>query len=183
MKAILNMKDVKMIKEKVEVEEPESTMTFRSSSRPAGGKAGAEVTRIFLLGLQGSGKAMVGKAAAKSLSYAFVNASDSESLKAACVQDNAVIAVDPELVRSDTERSLLKESGKTLYLMGDALLIARKRRGDSPPDEDEIQAVAAEINAFEPLFMQTMDGILRAIEPVETLVENVQDALRVWNRI
>lgn len=170
------------IKEKVEVEDPDAEIVF-SSSVPSEKTLSSDPERMILwiVGLRGVGKTTLGLALSEKLGRPFAEVDTAEDMDRVLVQ-RGIAAVAPDVVLDENCRKIMVESGRVFYLMGDALLVARRRTQSDMPGEKDIADVAVELRTVEPAMMQCMSSLLRAIDNVDELIESVNDALRVWER-
>ena len=116
------------IKEKVEVQEPEKTMSVRlGESRLA--PFDPALGRIFITGLPGSGKAAFGRALAQRLGMRFVNLRDAPAggqISLELAEPGIIAALSPDLAADANLQPKLKERGKTFFLMADAPYLQKK---------------------------------------------------------
>ncbi len=146
------------IKKKVEIAEPEATMTFRPGQfrRPA---FSLETKNIVFVGLRGSGKTTVGRRVAERLGCLVVDTDDwveervgmriadfvaahgwpafreveEEVMVRACALPGKVVATGGGAVLSDRNRALWNAQAVVFYLAADIpLLLERLAQGDDP---------------------------------------------------
>lgn len=144
----------KFIQKKIEVDEPNASMRFRSGQHVRK-PFSLECQNIYLIGMRASGKTTLGKALAKELGCACVDTDsllvrnsgqeinalveahgwehfrrlEEEALRRASALPGKVIATGGGVVLSPNNRVLMNDTGVTFYLAGDAaLLIGRMLR-------------------------------------------------------
>ncbi len=197
------------IRKKIEVEEADKTFVFDDSDfvRPA---PDARPANLFLVGLRGCGKSALGRLVAERTVMEFVDTDllveekagksiaqivqasgweafrdlESQVLIEVCARTGQVVATGGGMVLRARNRKLLRECGKTLYLMADVPVLAARLTADPDPARrpalsdgsraDELRRCLAE---REPLYTEVMDGLLQARKPLDELVEDVMERL------
>lgn len=197
------------IKKKVEVDEADKTAVYGPGNfvRPS---PDAKPANLFLVGLRGSGKTSLARLVAERAGLKLLDTDimveakagksiaeivreggweafrdlESQALAEVCACTGQVVATGGGMVLRTQNRKLMRECGKTLYLMADVPTLAARLSAD--PDEarrpaltdsplaDELCRSLAE---REPLYLEVMDGILQAGKPLDELVEDVLERL------
>lgn len=197
------------IKKKIEVEEADKTFVFDGSDfvRP---DPDARPVNLFLAGLRGCGKSALGRLVAERTGMEFVDTDllveekagksiaeivrdsgweafrdlESQALAQVCARTGQIVATGGGMVLRPHNRKLLRECGKTLYLMADVPVLLARLTADPDPARrpalsdgslaDELRRCLAE---REPLYMEIMAGLLQAHKPLDELVEDVLERL------
>ncbi|WP_167941036.1 shikimate kinase AroL [Desulfobaculum xiamenense] len=112
-----------------------------------------------------------------------------EALRGIAADAGAVVATGGGIVLDAENRAFMRAGGPVFYLMADvALLMSRlavdPAEGQRPAltdlsPEDEMRATLAE---REPLYLDAATFVLRAQDPLDELVEDVLDKLRLLRR-
>lgn len=158
----------KVIRKRFDVEEEDKTMTFRhGDTSPIGGSSG----NLFFLGVEGSGRRELARAAASRLGIAYAEAAtrgDLEKLMASA--GRAVAVTDPALAESRDLVQAMRDSGKVFVLMSLPHVLAA-RLGD--PSRAEV--LAADVARYEPAFMGAAHFVLTVDATFQEMAEDVAE--------
>lgn len=139
-----------------DIESLGATITYKKDKR-ASSPIPIYHTNIFLIGMRGSGKTTIGKRLAQKLGMTFVDADkllvnkagksvpdivskegwdgfrnrESDVLKTICQQDNQVVATGGGVILKSANVSLMKQSGKVLWLKAPVIVLAKRIEGDT----------------------------------------------------
>ncbi len=177
------------IREKFEVEEPGKVRVHRQD-----GSAGPGLPTsgpLYLVGLPGSGKSELGQRLAEKLGVPFLALPAQggpqawgQALDEALAQGAPVVEVPHKLMADEGFRQRLASTGRVLYLMANAGVLAdrlaKARQGQDP--EALRQGLVNLIGTFEPLFMQTLHMLVPAEGPLGEVEALALERLRFTQR-
>ncbi len=138
---------------KIDVENPDETMTFAKTEHVV---FDLTTSNVFLVGLRGSGKTTLGERVAKALDVPFVDTDrlvekkagknireiveeegwegfrkrESAVLEGICSNRGQIVATGGGIVLSPANRDLLQQNGTSFYLMGNPPLLASRIEQD-----------------------------------------------------
>ncbi|MGE4299181.1 MAG: hypothetical protein AB7E47_14280 [Desulfovibrionaceae bacterium] len=164
------------IKEKQEVDNPDTSITFKpgdgAKRQPARFVPGD--SNIFILGLAGSGRRELAVHLAQRTGGSAIHLeasgdaeADAVALDALCTGKGVVAAVDSELLTPQAGAAL-KAHGLVFYLIADVGLALRAMGGGDATRE----RLAAELIRCEPIFMSALHFIVRADQPPEAMAQD-----------
>ncbi len=201
------------INKKFEVREKDKTAVFKSQNPDAASPPFPK--NVFFVGLSHSGKTTLAKLTAQELGKTFVHTRalveaeagmgafeiakakgweefdrlESEALKRVCGEKDQIVATSARIVLTEQNRALLKENGRTFYLMADVPLIFKRLVAETDPARRPVLAdqapkelkdeVVRDFVALEPLYMELGGTILRADKKPDELVQDVRIGLRI----
>lgn len=152
----------------VRVEDADRTATFRHCDQDQG-RIGGESGNLFFLGLPGSGRRDLARAAAARLGLEYAEAASPDELRGILAGSCSSVAVDgdfladaPALVQD------MRSSGKVFYLVRLPHELAA-RLGDP----SRAEALAADLARLDPVFMNAADFFLTSDETEEERLEDV----------
>lgn len=164
------------LKTKVEVEEADRSMSHSAGSfgRPAGFDPAEG--RVLLVGLKGSGRRELGVALAKRLGMELLDLEAEEGdLERIRASRGVVVVVPEELAAADGLMEPLRETGRVVYLMADAPLLA-ERLGARP---EEREALVDKLRELEPKLMAGMHYLVPMFLDHEEILDRVLSFLRL----
>jgi len=158
----------KVIRKRFDVEEEDKTMTFRhGDTAPIGGSSG----NLFFLGVDGSGRRELARAAASRLGIAYAEAATREGLETALSASGQAVAVtDPSLAGDQDLVLAMRDSGKVFLLMSLPHVLAA-RLGDP----SRAEALAADVARYEPSFMSAAHFVLAVDATFQEMAEDVAE--------
>lgn len=177
------------IREKFEVEEPGRVRVHKQD-----GSAGPGLPTsgpLYLVGLPGSGKSALGPRLAEKMGVPFLALPAqggpqawSQALDEALALGAPVVEAPHKLLADEAIRQRLASTGRVLYLMANAGVLADRlaqtREGQDP--EALRRGLVNLIGVFEPLFMQTLHMLVPAEGPLDEVeglaLERVRFAMR-----
>lgn len=173
------------IRREFHVQDPDKTTVIRQdaqAARPA--MPGGDV--LYVIGLQGCGKTAVAKHLASALgrpAHALPLEGADEALSAILAAGPAVVEVPHKLFASEAFRQRLAGTGRVLYLMAGVEGIAA-RLAKAPPNaqEDEPklrERLGRQRSTYEPLFMQTLHLLAPADGPLEQVLAEALERVRM----
>lgn len=169
------------IREKFEVEEADKVRVHRQdgSSGPGLPTAGP----LYLVGLPGSGKSALGQRLAEKLGVPFLSLSSQDAAKSldeALALGAPVVEVPHKLMADEAFRQRLADTGRVLYLMANAGVLAGRLAAAKPgQDVDALrQGLVNLIGTFEPLFMQSLHMLVPAEGPLDEVESLALERLR-----
>lgn len=175
----------RFIREKVEVEEPGKVRVHRQDGSagpglPTGGP-------LYLVGLPGSGKSALGQRLAEKLGTPFLALPTlggpeawSKALDEALALGVPVVETPHKLLADEAIRQRLAATGRVLYLMANAGVLAARLAGQRPGQDPEAlrPGLVNLIGTFEPLFMQTLHMLVPAEGPLDEVESLALERLR-----
>lgn len=176
------------IRREFHVDDPDKSTTIRQdvpAARPA--MPGGNV--LYIIGLEGSGKTAVARHLAQALggaAHALPLDGAGEALDGllSAAQNGSpahpvVIEVPHKLLTGETFRQRLSESGRVLYLMAGVEAIAA-RQAKTPEDEARLrERLGRQRTAFEPLFMQSLHLLVMADGPLDQVLAEALERVRM----
>lgn len=167
------------------VQDPDkSTVIRQDAPAPRPAMPGGDV--LYVIGLQGCGKTAVAAHLASALGRPFhtlpLEGSD-EALDAILKAGPAVVEVPHKLFTFEALRQRLTNTGRVLYLMAGVEGIAA-RMAQSPPysqeDEPKLrERLGRQRSTYEPLFMQTLHLLAPADGPLEQVLAEALERVRM----
>ncbi|GFK92891.1 hypothetical protein NNJEOMEG_00719 [Fundidesulfovibrio magnetotacticus] len=157
------------IRKRFDVQEPGKSATFSSATALAaiGGASG----NLYFVGLEGSGRRSLARAAAPRLGLAFAEAATRAQLDRALAGKGLTVAVTGDsLLLEEGVAEALRASGKVFYLMSVAPILAR-RLGDL----SRLEELAARVERMEPVFFGAAHFILPLASSEEEMLEDVAE--------
>lgn len=189
-----NIKPEDAIRKKTEVEEAESTASFKSGITGNRPEERSGPGNVFLAGLPGSGKLELAEAAAEKMGLKYYDLAGPMSEGGLEAVENMVreiadgtvgvfAALPAKALTSEKVRQDVARSGALIYLMADMPLILtrfadepERARREGAESEDDLRAQFAEV---EPTALGFASAILRAETEPEELVNDLVDKLQV----
>lgn len=173
------------IRREFHVQEPDKTTTIRQDApapRPA--MPGGEI--VYVIGLHGCGKTAVARHLASALGRPFhalpLEGADA-ALDAILAAGPAVVEVPHKLFASAPLRQRLADTGRVLYLMAGVEAIAARLAQSSPNAPEEEAALRERLgrqrSTYEPLFMQTLHLLAMADGPLEQVLAETLERVRL----
>lgn len=176
------------IREKFEVEEADKVRVHRQDGSagpglPTGGP-------LYLVGLPGSGKTALGQRLARQLGVAFValpaqGAPDvrTQALEQALALGSPVVEVPHKLLADDAFRQRLAATGRVMYLMAHAGVLADRlataRSAQEGQDPEALRrGLVGLMGTFEPLCMQILHMLVPAEGPLDEVEALALERLR-----
>lgn len=168
------MRPKEIIRRRFHVDEEDKTAVFRhgrAEAAPIGGSSG----NLFFLGMEGSGRRTLARAASVRLRLEYAEARDAPALRSLLDGKGRAVAVmtaslteDPALAQS------MRDSGKVFYLVRMPHELA-SRLGDA----SRAESLAGELARLDPLFMNAAHFILPSDETDEERIEDVAEKARL----
>lgn len=163
-----------IIRRRFHVDEEDKTAVFRhdrADFAPIGGSTGS----LFFLGLDGSGKRALARAASVRLHLEYAEARDASDLQALLAGKAQAVAVAGSVLAEVPALALaMREAGKVFYLMRLPHELAA-RLGD--PSRTE--ALADELARLDPMLLSAAHFILPSDETDEERIEDVAEKVRL----
>jgi shikimate kinase len=166
------------------VEDPDKTTVIKQDA-PAQRPGPAEGV-LFVIGLSGSGKSEIARRVAEALGRQAAelpldgaDAALDDLFAAAQNGSPAVVAVPHKLLAGEGLRKRLQAGGRVLYLMAGAETIAA-RQAKTPEEEATLrERLGRQRTAFEPYFMQTLHLLAPADGPLDQVLADVLERVRL----
>jgi shikimate kinase len=173
------------IRREFHVDDPDKSTTIRQdvpATRPA--MPGGNI--LYIIGLEGSGKSAVAAHLAQALggtahTLPLDGAGQAlEAILAAAQNGNPVVVEVPhKLLTCEAFRQRLSESGRVLYLMAGVEAIAA-RQTKAPEEEARLrERLGRQRTAFEPLFMQSLHLLVMADGPLDQVLAEALERVRM----
>jgi len=167
------------------VQDPGKTSVIRQDApakRPA--MPGGDI--LYVIGLQGCGKTAVARHLASALgrpAHSLPLEDADKALDAILAAGPAVVEVPHKLFTSEPFRQRLAGTGRVLYLMAGVETIAA-RLAAAPPNAHEDEAklrerLGRQRSTYEPLFMQTLHLLAMADGPLEQVLAEALERVRM----
>ena len=155
-----------VIRQRFEVREGGRTATHgqADASAPLGGTGG----NLLFIGLPGSGRKTLARAAAERLGLAYAEAADTQALERSLARSGQAIAVTGMGLGAPEARERLRAAGKVFYLMSVAPILAKRLC-----DLSRLEELAQAVTANEPFFLQAAHFVLPLDATPEEMVEDV----------
>jgi len=162
-----------VIRKRFDVQEADKSATFSSAvaAAPVGGASGS----LYFVGLEGSGRRALARAAAGRLGLNYREAASRQELEAALAGTGLAVAVtDAALLEEPGVVKALRASGKVFHLMSLAPVLA-KRLGDP----SRLEELARAVERLEPVFLGAAHFILPLAASHEEMLDDVAEKARL----
>ncbi|WP_029895786.1 shikimate kinase AroL [Desulfohalovibrio reitneri] len=208
-----NVRPKDAVMKKHSVRDENLTMVYSASGRATNPNLEAAPPKnVFLVGLRGSGKSTIARLAAENLGKTFVDTDarvvekagrpiaeivaeqgwdafrqiEHDTLAEICSDSGQIVATGGGIVLREDNRGLLRQNGRTYYLLADLKTLADRLeahpQSDQRPPLTELapeEELRQTLNEREPLYYQVIDGILQASRTPEEIVEDLKEKLRL----
>jgi shikimate kinase len=169
------------IRRKVDVEEPDKSTVIRHDTpaerpqMPGGGI-------LYIIGLPGSGKSAVAAHLARELggqAHELPLDAPDEALTRILAGGPAVVEVPHKLLLGEAFRQRLMATGRVLYLMA-SVEAAAARLAKTPEEQAPLrERLGRQRSSYEPLFMQTLHLMAPADDPLDVVLADVLERVRM----
>ena len=164
------------LKKQVEVEDPSRTMTFGPESRRKGRPFDSGTENLYFLGLPGSGRKTLAKAAAMRFGLEYVDltadAATEQALAALLTQSGKCAVLGRRSLKFEGVQETLARS-RTYFLMADMPFLLRRLDGD----ESLRPAIIKDLQDLEPACMALARHLLRAEADQADLLAQIEATL------
>ena len=174
------MKMDRFIKEKAEVEEAELKRSYGKSEKREDYPAGWKKTgNVVLLGLPGSGKALLAKLVSEKTGQKVVAPQTWEDAQKSLEGDNVIVILDDKLVDSPEKGPVVQGAGKVFFLMVDAQTVANRLAARDPGLDQETvwKEMGERLETAQPMFFAMLHFVLQGVRPADQLLGDVMEKL------
>lgn len=163
-----------MIKEQYDVEDPEATKAFsKGEKREDYADAWKNTGNVILIGLPGSGKAVLAESLAERVGLELVTPDDVSTAVEALRGEQRIVVLNDTLVEEQDVQSLVHGAGKVFYLMADSNTLAtRLSERDGVEDREQLwRDLSTRLAVMEPVFYSVLHFILQP-KPMDQMLED-----------
>ena len=172
------------IRKEFHVDEPDKTTVVRHDTpAPRPQMPGGGI--LYIIGLPGSGKSAVAEGLARELGCAAHTlpldqpGEALDRILAAGPAGPAVVEVPHKLLLGEAFRQRLQSTGRVLYLMASAEAMAQ-RQAKTPEEQALVRERLGRLRtSYEPLFMQTLHLMAPADAPLDEVLADVLERVRM----
>ncbi|OGR39761.1 MAG: hypothetical protein A2051_07805 [Desulfovibrionales bacterium GWA2_65_9] len=174
----------KFIRREFQVDEPDKTTIVRHDApAPRPQMPGGGI--LYIIGLPGSGKSAVAERLAHELGCPALTlpldepGEALERILAAGPAGSAVVEVPHKLLLGEAFRQRLQSTGRVLYLMASVEAMA-ERLAKTPEEQAKVRERLGRLRtSYEPLFMQTLHLMAPADAPLDEVLADVLERVRM----
>lgn len=169
------------IRREFHVQDPDKTTVIRQDA-PAARPAMPGGAVLYVIGLHGCGKTAVAKHLASALgrpAHALPLEGADEALSAILAVGPAVVEVPHKLFASEAFRQRLASTGRVLYLMAGVETIAARLAASREEEATLRERLGRQRSTYEPLFMQTLHLLAPADGPLEQVLAEALERVRM----
>jgi len=163
------------------VQDPDkSTVIRQDAPAPRPAMPGGDV--LYVIGLQGCGKSAVTRHLASALgrpAHTLPLEGADEALDAILEAGSAVVEVPHKLFTSEAFRQRLAGTGRVLYLMAGVETVAARLAKSQEEEVRLRERLGRQRSTYEPLFMQTLHLLAPADGPLEQMLAEALERVRM----